>query len=137
MPLLAAGLGIANWHARLFKRVDTNIMTFDEPDKLVQDGLFRYSRNPMYLGFTIAMTGIAVLLGSLSPVIVLVMWIAVTQFWYIPFEENMMLRLQNEIYAERSVNVRIRAGLNMTRTNLTSSRSFRRPLGDRHHRLKL
>jgi len=36
-----------------FKRLGATIMTFDKPNMLVTDGLFQYSRNPMYLGFTL------------------------------------------------------------------------------------
>jgi protein-S-isoprenylcysteine O-methyltransferase Ste14 len=36
---------------RHFQQVGTNIKTFNEPGKLVTDGWFRFSRNPMYLGF--------------------------------------------------------------------------------------
>jgi len=46
--LFCTGLGIAIAENRHFSRVGTNIMTFDNPDKLVTDGLFRFSRNPMY-----------------------------------------------------------------------------------------
>ncbi|MCB9493981.1 MAG: hypothetical protein H6681_00895 [Desulfobacteraceae bacterium] len=33
------------------------MQTFDDPDILISDGLFKISRNPMYLGFLIALLG--------------------------------------------------------------------------------
>jgi protein-S-isoprenylcysteine O-methyltransferase Ste14 len=76
--------------AGLFGRAGTNIKTFDEPGTLVAVGPFRFSRNPMYLGFLLVLTGLALLVGSLSAWIgPVVFWLA-AQFWYIPFEERTM-----------------------------------------------
>ncbi|MCG8344471.1 MAG: hypothetical protein MI685_04815 [Chlorobiales bacterium] len=52
---LVAGLGIAKRGSDIFEKTGTNIETFDDPDILVTDGLYRISRNPMYLGFLVAL----------------------------------------------------------------------------------
>ncbi|MBD9394866.1 isoprenylcysteine carboxylmethyltransferase family protein [Acidovorax sp. ACV01] len=72
--LVLAGLAIAQWHARLFKRIGTNINTFGEPGTLTTAGLFAYTRNPMYLGMLLALAGVALALGALSP------WLLVLHF---------------------------------------------------------
>jgi protein-S-isoprenylcysteine O-methyltransferase Ste14 len=103
-PLLA-GLGIASWGSRKFARVGTNIKTFDEPDKLVTDGLFKYSRNPMYLGFVLALAGAAILLGSLPPFFVSLAFLVVADRWYIAFEETAMARKfggEYEVYKQKT-----------------------------------
>ena len=41
-----------------------------EPDTLVTSGIYRYSRNPMYLGAVCTILGIVILLGSASPFII-------------------------------------------------------------------
>ena len=48
----------------LLKQHQTEINTFKPPQKLVTTGLFRYSRNPIYLGFSIALFGVAIVLGN-------------------------------------------------------------------------
>jgi len=88
---LSLGLGISIWGSEKFGRVGTTIKTFDEPSKLVTEGLFRFSRNPMYLGFAAALLGIWMLLGTLSPVLGVAVFVVVTDRWYIPFEERMLL----------------------------------------------
>ncbi|MGN6829029.1 methyltransferase family protein [Paucibacter sp. M5-1] len=90
LGLIALGLGLAQWHARLFRRIGTNINTFGEPDRLTTEGLFRRSRNPMYLGLLIALLGLALTLGSLSPLFGPLSFFALAQCWYIPLEERAM-----------------------------------------------
>jgi len=106
LPLLVAGLGIAERHKRLFHRVGTNINTFDEPGKLVTDGMFRVSRNPMYLGFVLALLGLSVILCSLTPLIIALSFIVITDRWYIAFEEKAMLRKFGEQYTTYKKRVR-------------------------------
>jgi protein-S-isoprenylcysteine O-methyltransferase Ste14 len=89
---LAAGVAIASWHAKLFKRIGANIQTFGEPTALTREGLFGRTRNPMYLGFVLALAGLFVVLGSLSPLAGVLWYAAMVNWWYIPFEEKSMLR---------------------------------------------
>jgi protein-S-isoprenylcysteine O-methyltransferase Ste14 len=89
---LVAGLGLLLTlaGARLFARVGTNIKTFNEPGVLVTDGLFRWSRNPMYLGFVLLLAGTAILLGTAAPFLGPVLFAIVADRWYIAFEERAM-----------------------------------------------
>lgn len=95
-----AGFGIASWHARLFRRTGTNIDTFGEPGKLTTDGLFRRTRNPMYLGMVICLAGMAFVLGSLSPLAGPLGFFLLAHTWYIPLEERAMSRKFGTAYAE-------------------------------------
>ena len=67
----ALGLGLTLSGAGLFARIGTNIKTFNEPGTLVTDGLFRWSRNPMYLGFLLLLGGTAIALGASTRVVYL------------------------------------------------------------------
>ena len=75
---------------RTFKRIGTNVKTFDEPDKLVTSGPFRHARNPMYLGFVLMLTGVWILLGSASPALGLASFFLLSERHHIPFEEQML-----------------------------------------------
>lgn len=85
---LSAGIGLAQWHARLFRRIGTNINTFGEPGQLTTAGLFARTRNPMYLGMLTALAGLAWLLGSLACWLPVAVFALLAQFWYIPLEER-------------------------------------------------
>jgi len=88
--LFIAGLGIAIAGNRHFAKVGTNIYTFDDPDILVSDGLFSFSRNPMYLGFCLALVGAALFSATLSSLLVAIGFAAITDRYYIQFEEKRM-----------------------------------------------
>ncbi|MBS0411719.1 MAG: isoprenylcysteine carboxylmethyltransferase family protein [Proteobacteria bacterium] len=82
-----------------FRRLGTNIRTFDEPGVLVTDGLFRVTRNPMYLGFVLALLGAGLAMGALTPLFVPVAFLIVANAWYIPFEERALEAKFGEAYA--------------------------------------
>lgn len=89
IPLLL-GIGLLIAGSGRFRQVGTNIKTFDEPDVMVTDGPFRFSRNPMYLGFLLLLLGAAVLMGALTPLLGPALFALAAQLWYIPFEERTM-----------------------------------------------
>jgi protein-S-isoprenylcysteine O-methyltransferase Ste14 len=95
---LAGGLLITVLGEKQFKDAGTNIKTFNDPDILVKDGVFKYSRNPMYLGLVLVLLGVAVLLGSISSLAVVVAFFAITDRWYIRYEEGAMARRFGEEY---------------------------------------
>src|SRR5215217_3949022 len=48
-PLVGGGMALAAWFARTMHRADATLRTDKPVSRLVQDGPFRYSRNPGYL----------------------------------------------------------------------------------------
>lgn len=84
------GLGVTVRAGRQFEEAETNIVSFDDPDRLVADGLFAWSRNPMYLGFGVALAGVAVALGTASPWLGVVAFVAVMDRVYVRYEEARM-----------------------------------------------
>ncbi len=101
---MAAGVCIANWHARLFRRIGTNINTFGEPGTLTTEGLFSRTRNPMYLGMLLAIAGLAWLLGNAASIGPVLLFFLLAQCWYIPLEERNMQRkfgVEFSAYQER------------------------------------
>ena len=76
----------------------TSLQPFEAPNVLVTSGLFRLSRNPLYLGMAIAITGVAVTSGSLSPFIFPVIFVVIIDRVIIPFEENKLEMAFGEKY---------------------------------------
>nr|WP_256534341.1 methyltransferase [Lewinella sp. JB7] len=84
----------------------TEIHTFRRPRRLLRGGLFRISRNPIYLGFLMGLIGAWVFLGTLSPVVGPLLFFVAANYWYIPFEENMLQREFGAEYAAYRQRVR-------------------------------
>jgi len=58
------GLAVVVTASRTFKEVDTNIEPWKPTSKIVSDGIFAYSRNPIYVAFCLAPIGIGFVVGS-------------------------------------------------------------------------
>jgi len=73
-----------------FKKHDTTVKPFEKSSSLVTEGVFGISRNPMYLGMTLILFGVALLLGALTPfAIVIVLPILLNHVFILP-EETML-----------------------------------------------
>jgi protein-S-isoprenylcysteine O-methyltransferase Ste14 len=98
IPLMIAGLALTLYAARQFRLVRTNIKTFNRPDVLVTDGAFAWTRNPMYLGFAIALLGFAIKLNVWPAVGVAAAFALIADRWYVRFEERMAAEAFGERY---------------------------------------
>jgi len=85
----AAG-GDAASPALSFRRSETTIIPFQESSSLVVSGMYRITRNPMYLGMVTILTGIAMLTGSLSPFVIPIIFVPVLNRRVIRHEEAML-----------------------------------------------
>ena len=63
--IAAAGLGLDLAAMLAMHRARTNILPHRAADRLVTDGVFAISRNPIYLGNTLLLIGVAMALPSL------------------------------------------------------------------------
>jgi protein-S-isoprenylcysteine O-methyltransferase Ste14 len=106
ISLIIAGLALAILGAGMFRRADTPVRPFQKSTTLLVHGLFRYSRNPMYLGLLLILLGTAILLGSLSPFLVILVFFVIIQEGYVKHEERFLEELFGEAY--RSYKRRVR-----------------------------
>ena len=82
--------GITWWALSTFVRVRTGIMPDRPARQLVTFGPYRFSRNPMFVGFSAIYVGLAVLLNMVWPLAVLPLVIAVLTLTVIRHEERYM-----------------------------------------------
>lgn len=75
---------------RAFKNLQTTVKPFEESAHLVTTGVYAVSRNPMYLGFVLILLGIALLMGSLTPCAVVLLFAPLMDVIFIRVEEKMM-----------------------------------------------
>lgn len=80
-----------NLAASVHLRRNQTPVDFDQaPIRLVKDGPFRFSRNPIYLGGVTVLIGLAIVLGSLASFCFPVALFLLLHWIYIPAEEKEM-----------------------------------------------
>lgn len=90
LPPAVAGLLLVVVAAGRFHRRSTTLRPYAEPRELVTDGLHRYSRNPMYLGLLLSLAGAWVMLGTISPGLVIPPFYLLIRYRYVAHEERVM-----------------------------------------------
>tara|TARA_B100000401_G_C52628061_1_gene634648 strand:- start:119 stop:565 length:447 start_codon:yes stop_codon:yes gene_type:complete len=90
--LLLLGFVILISAVRLFRKDKTTVnpLSPEQATKLVTDGIFKYSRNPMYLGMALVLGSIAVFFNLIGGIILIVLFCAyITKFQIFPEERAM------------------------------------------------
>ena len=103
---IVAGIGLATLAERRFRRAGTAVRPFAPSTALVEDGPFRFTRNPMYVGMLLVLAGLFVLLGSLSPLLVIPAFLWLIQARFVVPEEAHMARHFGERYSDYKRRVR-------------------------------
>jgi protein-S-isoprenylcysteine O-methyltransferase Ste14 len=85
---LAFGIFINLSADRSFKENATTVKPLEKSDRLITTGMFGISRHPMYLGFVGILLGIAMLMGSLMPYIVVLAFAIFMDAVFIRYEEK-------------------------------------------------
>jgi len=105
IPILF-GIVLNIWADALFKKKATTVKPYEDPSKLEFSGPFRISRHPMYLGMAAILFGTAVALGSLTAFVVPMIYVIITDFIFIRFEEKNLERIFDSEYLKYKRKVR-------------------------------
>lgn len=73
-----------------FKKAQTTVKPFETSTALITTGVFRASRHPMYLGMILILISLAILLGSFSSFIVVVIFAFMMEVFFVKVEEKML-----------------------------------------------
>jgi protein-S-isoprenylcysteine O-methyltransferase Ste14 len=106
VAVIVGGLAFGFSAVALFRRHRTTLRPGQASTALVDAGPFRVTRNPMYVGMTIALMGVALLLGSLTPWAVVPLFGIVIDRNVIPLEERMLVGVFGDEYARYQARVR-------------------------------
>jgi protein-S-isoprenylcysteine O-methyltransferase Ste14 len=99
-PLILAGLWLGAWAVRAAASVD-----LERPDQLVDTGPYAFSRNPMYLAWTVDYVGVALVAGTAWPLLLLPAVLVVTQVVVLG-EERSLERRFGSAYRSYKASVR-------------------------------
>ena len=104
--ILLGGLGVGFAAVRLFSKYRTTIKPGEVSTHFMTDGPYRFTRNPIYLGMAMIPAGVATMLGTATPWLVLPVFIAVIARNVIPLEEAVMARTFGADYEAYRARVR-------------------------------
>ncbi len=91
-------MALATWFVRTMRAAGTTLDVDKPVSRLVQDGPFRYSRNPGYLSLAMLYAGIAILRNALWAILFLPLLLLVTRRELIEREERYLERTFGEEY---------------------------------------
>lgn len=104
--LVSGGVGLCFYAAAIFQARDTTKKPWGEPTDFVKQMPYTFTRNPMYLGVTIALLGFAAFFGSPVMVLAPIAFFLAIDRMTIPNEEATMERLFGQQYTDYTERVR-------------------------------
>ena len=108
LVLIVTALSFDLWSLFLFFRSKTtpNPMKPENSKSIVTGGLYKISRNPMYVGLLFVLLGYAIWLGSLSPFLLLPLFVLLITTQQIIPEEEMLEQKFGQEYLDYKMRVR-------------------------------
>lgn len=106
LTVLALSLVLAGGYS--FRKAQTTVNPFapESSSVLVVSGVYRYSRNPMYVGFYLGLVGLAVYLASVLALIISFSFVVYLNRFQILPEEKILFELFGEDYRNYCTKVR-------------------------------
>ena len=95
--LMIVGLFLIIHYTVIFQRNKTTLLN-EPPSSFITNGVFKYSRNPMYLGGLIFHVGLSLLTGNIIAFLIPVGFFAAINWICIPYEEDIMLETFQDEY---------------------------------------
>ena len=97
--LIGAGVILMLLAVSEMRRQRTTVIPHLEPERLVQSGIFKRTRNPIYLGDILILAGFILRWDApvALPLVPLLLWILETRF-VIPEEDRMRRKFRQEFY---------------------------------------
>jgi protein-S-isoprenylcysteine O-methyltransferase Ste14 len=90
MFLALSGIVIMGWAVMLFRKTHTTLNPNKKPNALVSSGPYKVSRNPMYLGLLLVLTGIAFWSGTFVFFAAPIVFFILIDRVVIPYEEKLV-----------------------------------------------
>lgn len=100
------GFTVLLWAWLQFKKSKTAIRPTAKSSLIVRNGLYRYTRNPMYLGMLSILLGAAFMMGTIEAMFAPIAFFLIIDKVFIPCEEEDLLTQFGEGYAEYVESVR-------------------------------
>src|SRR3989304_4439424 len=98
--LIVIGLGLAVSALGLFRSAKTHAEPWKPSTALVTEGIFKWLRNPMYVGVTLILAGLSILLASDWMLVMTIVFVPVIHFGVVKREERYLEAKFGEPYRQ-------------------------------------
>ena len=103
---LAGGIALNLITDRAFHQAQTTVKPFEESTALITTGVFRITRNPMYLGYLLILLGVALIVRSVTPYAGILVFAILMDRVFIRVEEQMLGKQFGQAWREYAQKVR-------------------------------
>ena len=90
--VVVAGIALMLWTTIWFRRGSASISPHGQPSALITDGPFRLSRNPIYLGDVLLLTGVILRLDAVVSLVLVPVFVWLLERRFILPEEDRLRR---------------------------------------------
>jgi protein-S-isoprenylcysteine O-methyltransferase Ste14 len=101
-----AGLALLIWAATTFRRAGTEVRTSQPTTRIVTEGPYRHTRNPIYVGMHLGLLGLAVGFDSLWLLVLLLPFYLVIRHGVVAREEAYLELKFGDVYCAYKARVR-------------------------------
>jgi protein-S-isoprenylcysteine O-methyltransferase Ste14 len=105
LTFVAIGFALAALSVRNFRLAGTSVVPGEPSTALVETGPYRFTRNPIYIGFVLAYFGLSIMLTSLWVLLLLIPVLFILQRGVVEREEDYLERQFGEAYRKYKARV--------------------------------
>ena len=97
---IVIGFALMTWAWLQFRKSDTAVCPTSKSSLIVTNGVYKYSRNPMYLGMLIMLTGTSFLMGTIPSMFAPIGFFIIIDKVFVPYEEEKLLSAFGDVYSK-------------------------------------
>jgi len=97
---IVLGFAVMTWAWLQFRKSDTAVCPTSITSRIVTNGAYKYSQNPMYLGMLIMLTGVSFLMGTIPSMLAPIGFFVIIDKVFIPYEEEKLLSDFGDVYSK-------------------------------------
>lgn len=97
--ITVCGFLLRFWASVTFYKNDVEVLSLKAQKRLITNGPFAYSRNPLYIGITLIFTGVVIFLGSYIGVLFSFVSVLIWDWWLKYYEEKNLKSIFGEKYS--------------------------------------
>ncbi len=97
------GFAVMTWAWLQFWKSDTAVCPTSITSRIVTNGAYKYSQNPMYLGMLLMLTGASLFMGTIPSMFAPIVFFIIIDRVFIPYEEEKLMSNFGDVYSDYQI----------------------------------